>query len=282
MTRYRTMFANLDRKQQGAFVPYVTLGDPTPEASLDIIETLINAGADGLELGFPYSDPIADGPIIQASSIRALDAGVRPKECFDIIHKIRNRYPDIPIGILLYSNLVLAKGLDPFYDQAASSGVDSVLIADVPVKESQPFCEAAIKHSIAPIFIVPPNITEANLQRISKQSEGYTYLLSRAGVTGTESVAQMPAAELIKKLSHYKTAPPLLGFGISRPEHISSAINAGAKGVISGSAVVKKIEENIESLDDIKAALNDFTSIMKAATYYQRQTRIKVHAEEVI
>lgn len=264
--RYDNMFIRLNGVNEGAFVPFVMLGDPEPQSSLEIVKALIEGGADALELGIPYSDPIADGPTIQKASIRALDNGVRPDDCFDIIRKVREQHQDIPIGLLLYSNLVLAKGLDTFYRQAAEAGVDSILIADVPLREADRFIEIAKTHNIQQILIAPPNANEETLSAIGDKSSGYTYLLGRAGVTGVETAADIPAEALISKLNQYKVAPPLLGFGISNPEQVSSAIKGGAAGAISGSATVNIIEKHLGDMDATKAALIKFVGSMKAAT----------------
>lgn len=266
MKRYQQMFTRLNAESRGAFVPFVTIGDPSAELSFDIIKTLIDAGADALELGIPFSDPIADGPTIQSANIRAMAAGVTPAMCFDIISRIRAYHPTIPIGLLLYSNLVMAKGIDNFYQQAAQAGVDSVLIADVPLHESKLFRQSAIKHDIAPIFIVPPNVEDDDLRQIASYGRGYTYLLSRAGVTGTETVAAMPTSELISRIRSYNPAPPLLGFGISTPEHVADAIASGAAGAISGSAIVKLIEQHQQEPQQLLQALDKFVREMKAAT----------------
>ncbi|MDP5188881.1 tryptophan synthase subunit alpha [Rheinheimera baltica] len=266
MKRYQQMFSRLQREQRGAFVPFVTIGDPTPELSFEIIKTLIDAGADALELGIAFSDPIADGPTIQGANIRALAAGVTPAISFDVISKIRAYHPTIPIGLLLYSNLVMARGIDHFYAQAAQAGVDSVLIADVPLHESKLFRQSAIKHDIAPIYIVPPNVDDDDLREIASYGRGYTYLLSRAGVTGAETVAAMPTSELIARIRSYNPAPPLLGFGISTPAHVKDAIQSGAAGAISGSAIVKLIEQYQAEPTVMLAQLKQFVSNMKAAT----------------
>ncbi|MGL5673707.1 MAG: tryptophan synthase subunit alpha, partial [Plesiomonas shigelloides] len=161
MSRYQTLFQTLGERHEGAFVPFVTLGDPNREQSLAIIDTLIAAGADALELGFPFSDPSADGPTIQGASLRALQSGITPTQCFAMLSEIRARHPQIPIGLLMYANLVYARGIDAFYAACVQSGVDSVLIADVPVEESLPFRVAAQAHSIETIFICPPNANSA-------------------------------------------------------------------------------------------------------------------------
>ncbi len=264
--RYDQSFADLKAKNQGAFIPFVTIGDPNAEQSYAVIKTLIDAGADALELGIPFSDPSADGITIQMAALRALNSGVNTDICIDIIAKVRAYAPDMPIGLLLYGNLVFARGLDKFYHDMAEVGVDSVLIADLPIRESAPFRAAALKHGIAPIFIAPPNASEQALKKVAKFSEGYTYVLSRAGVTGTETKAAMPANNLIDTLENYQAAPPVLGFGISAPEQVKEALAAGAAGAISGSAVVKIIENNLNNNSKMLAELSGFVEKMKAAT----------------
>ncbi|MGI2114366.1 tryptophan synthase subunit alpha [Shewanella frigidimarina] len=264
--RYQAKFAALKAQDKGAFVPFVTIGDPSPELSLKIIQTLVDNGADALELGFPFSDPLADGPVIQGANLRSLAAGTTSSDCFDIITKVRAQHPDMPIGLLLYANLVFANGIDEFYTKAQAAGVDSVLIADVPVEESAPFSKAAKAHGIAPIFIAPPNADADTLKMVSEQGEGYTYLLSRAGVTGTESKAGEPIENILTQLAEFNAPPPLLGFGIAEPEQVRAAIKAGAAGAISGSAVVKIIEAHQHDEATLLAKLAEFTTAMKAAT----------------
>ena len=238
MERYENLFAQLKDRKEGAFVPFVTLGDPSVEQSLKIIDTLIEAGADALELGIPFSDPLADGPTIQEATLRAFAAGVTPSQCFEMLALIRQKHPTIPIGLLMYANLVFSKGIDEFYAQCEKVGVDSVLVADVPVEESAPFRTAALRHNIAPIFICPPNADEELLRQIASYGRGYTYLLSRAGVTGAENRAALPLHHLVEKLKQYDAPPSLQGFGISAPAQVAGAIEAGAAGAISGSAIV--------------------------------------------
>lgn len=266
MSRYQTLFGRLEQQQKGAFIPFVTIGDPDLATSYEIIKTLIESGADALELGLPFSDPIADGPTIQNANIRAMDQDISTQKCFDLINRIRSEYPETPIGLLLYSNLVMAKGLNAFYQQCSEAGVDSVLVADVPIRESKPFRQAAKDNNIEPVFIVPPTVSDDTLRQIASYGRGYTYLLSRAGVTGAETKANMPADAMIQKLNEYGAAPAVLGFGISSPEQVSSAIGSGAAGAISGSAVVKIIETNLQDKDKMLTELAAFVSLMKSAT----------------
>jgi tryptophan synthase alpha chain len=267
MSRYTTTFAKLRQAKQGAFVPFVVIGDPNPELSEQIIETLIQSGADALELGIPFSDPVADGPTIQDADSRALQAKTTPAICFDIIQRVRQRHPDLPIGLLLYANLVFTHTPDVFYQKAALAGVDSVLIADVPVEMSQPFRSAAAKAGIETIFIAPPNADDATLQQVAELSQGYVYLLSRAGVTGSETKAEMPVQHLITALKEFKAPPTLLGFGISEPAQVSAAIASGADGAISGSAIVKIIATHQHEPAQLLTTLEQFIRAMKAATY---------------
>ncbi len=266
MERYNQLFQRLSAKKEGAFVPFVTLGDPTPELSLKIIDTLVAGGADALELGIPFSDPLADGPTIQGATLRAFAAGTTVAQCFEILAAVRQKYPELPMGLLMYANLVFSKGIDNFYAQCEAVGVDSVLVADVPVVESAPFRQAAMRHNVAPIFICPPNADDNLLREIASHGRGYTYLLSRAGVTGAENRASQPLNHLIEKLSEYHAAPPLQGFGISEASQVREAIAAGAAGAISGSAIVKIIERNQNDPDTLLAELKAFVSDLKAGT----------------
>ena len=266
MGRYQQTFAALAAKNEGAFVPFVTIGDPNREQSMAIIETLIAAGADALELGIPFSDPVADGPTIQKATSRALNVGINPDICFEMLTEIRAKHPQIPIGLLLYANLVYGNGTDKFMAKAAAAGVDSLLIADVPVQYGQQFKEAGDKVGIESIYIAPPNTDDATLQLVAEQGSGYTYLLSRAGVTGTETKAGMPIGPLLDKLKSFNAAPCLLGFGISSPEQVKQAIAAGAAGAISGSAIVNIIEKNLDNNTKMLKELAEFVTPMKAAT----------------
>ncbi|MBD2815567.1 tryptophan synthase subunit alpha [Xenorhabdus sp. Flor] len=266
MERYELLFKKLEKQNQGAFVPFVTLGDPNPELSLEIIDALISGGADALEIGIPFSDPLADGPTIQNANLRALSAKVTPTLCFELLAQIRTKHPDIPIGLLMYANLIFHNGIDEFYNCCKKAGVDSVLIADVPLSESRPFYSAAIKYDIAPIFICPPNADDNLLREIASFGRGYTYLLSRAGITGTQNRMKQPLTHLVNKLKQYHAAPALQGFGISEPEQVVSVINSGAAGAISGSAVVNIIENNLHQPQIMLEKITIFVRSMKSAT----------------
>ena len=273
--RYVDCFANLAAKNEGAFIPFVAIGDPNAEQSLKIIKTLIDAGADALELGIPFSDPSADGITIQEAAKRALASGVNTDVCIDILKQVREYAPQIPMGLLLYGNLVFARGIEKFYQDMGEAGVDSVLIADLPLRESLPFRKAALAANVAPIFIAPPNASEDSLKEVASFSHGYTYILSRAGVTGVDMPVtdeneddnkSSSAKQLVASLKQYRAAPGVIGFGISQPSQVKDALNTGAAGAISGSAVVKIIENNLHDEQAMLSTLSDFVIAMKAAT----------------
>lgn len=258
MSRYGAMFEHLAAIGEGAFIPFTVLGDPDPDGSLDVIDWLVESGADALELGVPFSDPVADGPIIQAASARALATGTTPRVCLDLVHDARHVYPEIPIGLLTYANPVLAHGMDSFYADAATAGVDSVLIADVPVVEAAPFADAANRHGVAPVLIAPVDADDRTLQAVAALSKGYTYVLGRAGVTGDADRASLAHEALLGRLRELGAPPPVVGFGIGSPEQVQQALGAGAAGVIAGTAIVRRIGD--------RRKVVDFVASMKAAT----------------
>ncbi|MGN6059446.1 MAG: tryptophan synthase subunit alpha, partial [Sphingomicrobium sp.] len=233
MSRYASMFDRLNG--DGAFGAFLMLGDPDLETSARLLDAVVEGGADMIEVGIPFSDPVADGPVIQAAAQRALAAGVKVSDCFDLIAGVRQRHPDVPIGILTYANIVVARSR--FMRDAADAGVDSLLIADVPSLESEPFARAMEQSGIEPVLIAAANTPGATLQRIARLCEAYTYCVSRAGITGTHAGGQFDS-QLIRRLEEAGAPPPVFGFGISRPEHVRAALSAGAKGVICGSAIV--------------------------------------------
>lgn len=244
--RYAVCFAELEQRGEGAFVPFIMLSDPRPEDSLEIIRAAISAGADALELGVPFSDPVADGPTIQASHIRALAGGATVDGCLDIIRQVRQEFPNIPIGMLIYGNVPFTRGLETFYREFAEAGADSILIPDVPVREGAPFIKAAGAAGIAPIFIAPARASETTLEGVAASSQGYIYAVSRDGVTGTEKASEtLGLSEVVGNVQRFDGPPILLGFGISQPSHVRDAISAGAAGAITGSALTKIIDKHV-------------------------------------
>ena len=233
MSRYAAMFHRLDG--EGAFGAFLMLGDPDLETSARLLDAVVEGGADMVELGIPFSDPVADGPLIQAAAQQALAAAVRVGDCFELIAAFRARHPDVPVGILTYANLVMARA--GFMRDAAEAGVDSLLVADVPALEAEPFARAMKQSGIAPVLIAAANTPDATVGRIARLSKAYTYCVSRSGITGTHAGGEFDAG-LVERLEAAGAPPCVFGFGISRPEHVRAALAAGAKGVICGSAIV--------------------------------------------
>jgi tryptophan synthase alpha chain len=235
MSRYRAMFQRLGG--DGAFGAFVMLGDPDLPTSARRLDELAEAGADMIEVGIPFSDPVADGPVIQAAAQRALAAGVRVNDCFALIADFRAGHPDVPIGILTYANLVLARGCGNFFSRAAAAGADSLLVADLPAREAEPWATAMRSAGLDPVLIAAANTPRPTLEEIARLGSGYTYCVTRAGITGVHAAAEFDRS-LLQALAAARAAPPVFGFGISRPEHVRAAMAAGAAGVISGSAIV--------------------------------------------
>lgn len=236
MSRYAAMFERLG--EEGAFGAFVMLGDPDRHTSAAVLDALVEGGADMIEVGIPFSDPVADGPVIQAAASRALAAGVRVADCFDLIAGFRNRHPQVPIGILTYANIVRARA--GFMHDAAEAGADSLLIADVPTLEAEPFVREMEQAGLEPVLIAAANTPDAALQRVARLSKAYTYCVSRAGITGTHEGGRFDS-RLTERLCGFGAPPQVFGFGISKPEHVRAALAAGAKGVICGSAIVESL-----------------------------------------
>lgn len=264
--RYAATFAALRARGEGAFVPFLVVGDPDRDQSLALLRTLAQNGADALELGLPFSDPVADGPVIQAAARRSLASRAEPGAAWTIIAQIRREFPTLPIGLLVYANLVMHRDAVAFYRTARSSGVDSVLVADAPLCEVGPLHHAALAEGVAPILIAPPNADDARLHAIARASRGYVYVTSRPGVTGADEALHEDGARVITALRRAGSAPPLLGFGIATPAQVRQALGFGAAGAISGSAVVRQVEQHLGDPGRMLAAVAQVTRSMKAAT----------------
>jgi tryptophan synthase alpha chain len=233
MSRYAAMFDRLG--DEGAFGAFLMLGDPGLETSASLLDAVVEGGADMVEVGIPFSDPVADGPVIQAAAQRALASGVRVGDCFDLIARFRSRHPDVPVGILTYANLVVARA--GFMRDAAEAGADSLLIADVPALEAERFALEMEQAGVEPVLIAAANTPEPTLNQIAQLSKAYTYCVSRVGITGTHAGGEFDVG-LVERLKRSGAPAPVFGFGISKPEHVRAALDAGARGVICGSAIV--------------------------------------------
>jgi tryptophan synthase alpha chain len=259
------LFRRLAAERRGAFVPFVVAGDPDLQTSLALLDALVRSGASALEIGIPFSDPVADGPVVQAACARALASGARGEAVWRLIEHTRARHPETPIGLLVYANLVLHAGANRFYARAADAGVDAVLVADVPLRESAPLERAAAARGIAPVLIAPPNADPRRLAAIASRSRGYVYVTSRPGVTGVHETPRHDAARILDVLQRAGGEPALLGFGISRPAHVREALEIGAAGAICGSAIALLIEQKRADPPGLLAALSGFMETMIGA-----------------
>jgi tryptophan synthase alpha chain len=258
--RYAVMFERLASRGEGALIPFVTLGDPDLHTSRRLLEQLVDQPVDALELGFPFSDPVADGPVLQAAATRALAAGVRVSDCFALVHATRARAPNLPIGLLVYANTVVARGILRFYDEAAAAGVDSVLIADLPLDEGASFDAAAARSGVLPVYVAPPNISERRARELALRTGGYTYVTSRVGVTGDHTRADEDSlASRLGVLQRSGAPPAVVGFGIATPADVRLALDSGARGVIVGSALVRRLHAE-------GAVPAEYLWVLKAAT----------------
>ena len=256
------------RRAQGAgiFVPFVVLGDPDPATSLRLIDRLVVEGADMLELGLPFSDPPADGPVIQAADQRALAAGTTPPLAFEMLDEIQRRH-DIPVGLLVYYNLVLQYGVEAFYDRCARAGVDGVLVADVPLEESRDIVSAARSAGIAPVFIGSTLSSDDRLAALAEVADGYLYAVARIGVTGGEEALDQRLAEAFARFHRAVDLPVIAGFGISTPAQVKQVLAAGADGAITGSALVRRIEANLERTEEMLEEVGELAGALSAAAH---------------
>lgn len=261
MATYRELFKN---KQHALLIPFFVLGDPDEQRSLELIKAGIDAGADILELGIPFSDPIADGPTIQKADIRALEAGITCGRAFEMIRQIK-AYRDIPIGLLMYYNLICHYGREAFYRDAAAAGVNSILVADLCVDDAEEVQELLAANELDSVYMVTPITTEQRRQEIARQSTGFIYTVALLGVTGTRDALGEDIVPLVAKLKQQSDVPVCVGFGVSKPEHARQLAEAGADGVIVGSAVVNIIEKNLDAADHGKAELSAFIQSMRQA-----------------
>jgi len=260
-------FRELRSRREGALIAYLTGGDPDPESFLCNAQALIEGGTDILEVGIPFSDPIADGPVIQASSHRALARGITPSKILGLTAKL-SKFNDIPIVILTYYNPVMAAGLDKFMKTAEESGVNGVVVPDLSVEESGPLCQAGQKQDIDTIFLASPNTSPQRMKRILERSQGFLYLVSLFGVTGPRrelSPLALDAVKVVRNLAK-GTIPIAAGFGITRPEHVSALLQSGADGAIVGSALVEIVSQNLDQPQAAAAKLRDAVSELKRAT----------------
>ena len=245
MTRIGRMFECLKRDGRKALIAYITAGDPAPERTPALVDALVRGGADLIELGVPFSDPIADGPVIQRAGERALKAGTSLKVVLEIAARIRER-SEVPILLFTYLNPVIHYGLERFAADAARVGVDGCLLTDASVEEAGEYVGAMRKHGLDTVFLAAPTSTELRLKLVAEYSTGFAYLVSRTGVTGEQASLSGAAGPLVKAMRAVTDLPLAVGFGVSRPEHVAE-LGRQVEAVVVGSAFMRLIERNIDN-----------------------------------
>lgn len=239
-TRIAACFDRLRAINEPALIAYVTAGDPHPDATVEIVAALERGGADLIELGVPFSDPIADGPVIMHASERALAAGTTVEKVLDIAAQIRKR-SQIPLVLFTYLNPVMRYGFDRLAKRAAEVGIDGFLLTDLSVEEAASFVAAVQSAGLDTVFLVAPTSTDHRLQLVAQYSSGFIYIVSRTGVTGEQAQVSANVAPLVAKLRRFTTLPLGVGFGISTAAQ-AAEVGAVADGVVVGSSFVRAIE----------------------------------------
>lgn len=261
--KLKEKFFELKKRKEGALIGFVTAGDPTPEDTIDIANSLIKGGIDILELGLAFSDPIADGVVIQKASERSLKGGMNPDLFFEIAKKIDG----IPKVCLTYYNIVLQRGLEKFVQDCQSSEISGLIVPDLPIEEAMPLLNVCNRYDTNLIFLVAQTTTGERLKKILRVSKGFLYVVSLLGVTGVRGKLSESVKPLLRRIKQISDKIPLaVGFGISKPEHVKDVLKAGADGAIVGSAFIKIIERNLDDREGMLSELKEFTRELKEAT----------------
>lgn len=263
--RIAKKFAELESRGEHALICYVVAGYPNIDTSHKVIDALVKGGADIIEIGIPFSDPIADGPTIQAASHSALEKGITPEKALQLAKVVRKKHPELPLLAMTYFNILVRPGIDKFMLQAKTSGIDGFIIPDVPIEEAELYSAAATKLGMVTVFLASPNTSQARLQKIVDSSTGFLYLVSIYGITGARKTFEnytLTAIRNVKKAAGGKV-PVAVGFGISTPAHARFMVSAGADAVIVGSAIVDRITKSHGK--KTLSELLDFAKSMKKA-----------------
>jgi tryptophan synthase alpha chain len=258
MKSYQQAFAELKKQNRAALIPFFVIGDPDFDTSLAVVKAAVDAGADILELGVPFSDPIADGPTIQKADIRAMRTGMNLLKALEFIRAVKE-HKDIPIGLLMYYNLIQQYGIERFFQDFHAAGVNSVLVADLSIDDAEEVTGPARAAGLDTVFMVTPNTSPDRMSRIASQTTGFIYAVSLLGVTGSRDALSSTVDALIRQIKETTSVPVCVGFGVSKPEHAKTIAAAGADGVIIGSRLVAMIESH---LSDSSAAIKEITQFL--------------------
>ena len=254
MSRISTRFAALKTANKKAFIPFITAGDPDLTTFAEILAGLPNAGCDLIEIGMPFSDPVADGPAIERANLRAFAAGIKLHKILTLVGEFRQKDRETPIILMGYANPIYAYGIEKFTKDAQRAGVDGLIIADLPPEEDHELRSAAQKHGIDIVRLTTPTTDEKRLARILDGASGFLYYVSVTGVTGNKQASANPVQNAVNNIRPHTALPVTVGFGISTPEQVQ-AIAACADGVVVGSAIVNRITSNLDAQNTAKAGL---------------------------
>jgi tryptophan synthase alpha chain len=280
MSRLAAKFAALKKEGRAAFVPFITAGDPDMETSFAILEKLPAAGADVIELGVPFTDPMADGPAVQASSVRALKSGATMLKVFELVKKFRKADKTTPIVLMGYYNSIHAYGTARFARDAAAAGVDGLIVVDLPIEEDEVLRVPAKAQGVDLIRFVTPTTDDARLQRIVADASGYLYYVSVAGVTGTKTVPEDQVRAAVTRIRAATALPCTVGFGIRTAEQ-AAAIAVIADGVVVGSAIVGRVADNLAAgKDKIVAEVLELSRSLAGSTHAARRDKVPSSKEE--
>jgi len=265
MSKIDNKFRELRSKNEKALITYIMVGYPNNKATLPIVRGLVKGGADIIELGFPFSDPLADGPVIQKASTISLNKGTSLDDFFNLIKKIRKE-TDIPLVLMTYTNILYKQGYDKFIFNAKKAGIDGFILPDMSIEESKEYVIAAKKYNTDTIFLVSPNTSKNRLKKIAKITSGFLYLVSMFGTTGMKTMIQQYTINAIKNTKKVVNSkiPVGIGFGVTTPEDVKKFVSTNVDAVIVGSAFLRLIEKT--PANQLEAKVASFTKKMKAPT----------------
>ncbi|HEY5735870.1 MAG TPA: tryptophan synthase subunit alpha [Nitrosopumilus sp.] len=264
MSRIKEKFSELEARNEKALISYIMAGFPNEKATISTIRGLVNGGVDIIELGFPFSDPLADGPVIQNASTVSLEKGTKIEKFFNLVKKIRKE-TSIPLILMTYTNILYHKGYAKFIVEAKKAGIDGFILPDMSIEESKEYLKAA-KNNADTIFLISPNTSKARIQKISNATSGFLYLVAVFGTTGIKTGIKKYTLDAIKQVKKQTKGkiPVGVGFGVSTPDDVKKYINAGADAVIVGSAYLKLIEKTPQN--QLESKIASFTKNLKKQT----------------
>ena len=278
--RLAATLSALAKGGERALICYVVAGYPEIKATEKAVDALVAGGADIIELGIPFSDPIADGPTIQQAAHRALESGVTPDRALAIARALRKKHPGLPILAMTYSNILVRAGIEEFIAKAKASGIDGFILPDLPAEEASSYLDFAKKHGMATVFLASPNTSDERMERIVASSSGFVYLVSVYGITGARRGFESYTSEAIRKAKKAAAGrvPIGVGFGISTPAHARFMLDAGADAIIVGSAIVDRMSKNKKAM---AADLKSFAASLKKVCR-QNKARLVAGKEHVV